>query len=45
MCCLSAFACQLLVQHNQLAGKLWIAAVVDVAALHRYQLFAGLFLL
>jgi hypothetical protein len=46
MCCLSAFACQLLVQYNQLAGKLWNAAVVeDVAALHCYQLFAGLFLL
>jgi hypothetical protein len=43
---LSAFACQLLVQYNQLAGKLWNAAVVeDVAAFHCYQLFAGLFLL
>jgi hypothetical protein len=42
----SAFACQVLVQYKQLAGKLWNAAViVDVAALHCYQLFAGLFLL
>jgi len=46
MCCLSAFACHLLVQYNQLAGKLWNAAVVeDVAAFHCYRLFAGLFLL
>ena len=46
MCCSSVFACQILVQYNQLAGKLGNAGVVeDVAALHCYQLIAGLFLL
>jgi len=46
MCCSSASACQRLVQYNQLAGKMWNATVVeDVAVLHCYQVFAGLFLL